>query len=162
MAEKREFVTSLTAQSGRQYKWVHIDELRAFYKANPGKPFHFWAFQDFDEYLEDIDEDEDAEKSQDSFIPDGNLVKRVGQEKTVFENWLDGDEPGPYRTFSNKTFYYLSGQFKMAGDKEYENGYLLQVCAAPLNYLSEDALDSIDVWVRQSDAGERSGKRAKK
>ena len=111
------------------------------------KPFKFWCEQDFDEIDGEIDD-----SAQHSFIPDGNLIKREDGKETVYKNWLHGDEKGPYTTAtSEETFYYLSGKLKMDGETEYAY-FKMQLCSSPMNYLSEDALDGCDVWVRSGES----------
>lgn len=146
MTEQTVPVTVLTKGTHR-YAWVHVDVLRAFFKTNPGKPFKFWCEQDFDEIDGEIDD-----SAQHSFIPDGNLIKREDGKETVYKNWLHGDEKGPYTTAtSEETFYYLSGKLKMDGETEYAY-FKMQLCSSPMNYLSEDALDGCDVWVRSGES----------
>ena len=138
---------TILTKSGQRYDWVHVNVLREFFKTNLGQPFKFWAIPDFEEFVDEIDDD-----AQHLFIPDGYLIKEENGKETVYENWLGGEEKGPYTaTSSEETFYYLSGQLKMDGEPEYMK-YKMQVCLRPMNYLSEDALDGCDVWVRSSES----------
>ncbi len=135
-------ITVVTANAKR-FDWVHVDVLREFFKANPGQPFNYLSIQD----LEEDDEISD-DVEYDLFIPDGNLIEEENGKETVYENWLGGDEKGPYTDASfSDTFYYLSGKVKMADDSEYFQ-YKMQVCWKPMNYLSMDTLDGCNVWVR--------------
>lgn len=142
---------SVVTTNGKRFDWVHVDVLREFFNANPGQPFNYLCMQD----LEEADEIPD-DVEYDLFIPDGNLIKEENGAETAYENWLCGQEAGPYTaTSSEETFYYLSGKLKMAGEANYEN-YKMQLCSKPMNYLSMDALDGCHVWVLSSEQPRRS------
>lgn len=137
-------MTTFTAKSGRKYEWASVEMLRAFYKAHPGEAFRFWAPQDLDaETVEDIEEE-----PRDAFIPDGRLIVEVPNETTAYHDWLKGDMPGPYSVrLADESAYYLAGRLELADGRTID-AFKLQITRDPLNYLSLDLLDGIDVWVR--------------
>lgn len=73
----------------------------------------------------------------DYFIPSGNLIIKDKDKQSVLHNWIQ-NEIEPYLKEDTQSFY-LSG--KVNKDEK------LQICSDPLNILSYDCLDAINLWV---------------
>ena len=88
------------------------------------------------------------------FIFDGSLryINSKTGKTEIIEKWLDNYEEGPYLEEMESShmfvktnrlpvnFYYLGGYHSKWGYN------WIQVCSSPLNILSEDCLDSINLW----------------
>ena len=76
-------------------------------------------------------------------MPDGSLKWEVpDQNSGIIPNWLTQHVSGPYFAEREQpVFYYLGGQHSEYGY------YWMQICSGPLNVLSEDCMDEVNVWI---------------
>ncbi len=112
-----------------------------------GKPIRFESFQSFggkDSKGNNPSISLD-EKLNSSFVPDGSLKWKSSKDNywSVIPNWLLQSDSGPYYTPVDKSFYYYLG-----GDhSDYDGYYWMQICSNPLNALSEDCMDEVNIWI---------------
>ena len=113
-----------------------------------GKPIEFYAIQDFQHPNQ-------VKGEKDIFIPDGSLIKfnTKTNKRTVTEDWLSTGKGGPYKKSdvgkSMSDLYYLGGLLKRAYSDDYYEKSGLQVCSRPLNVLSDDCLDDVNIWIKK-------------
>jgi len=73
-----------------------------------------------------------------TFTPSNDLLQ-VDKSRKIHKNWLNSTKPGPYKKYAQPSpYYYLMNSQKTQS---------YQVCAGrPLNTISEDCLDELDLW----------------
>ncbi|CAN5578220.1 hypothetical protein BH23THE1_BH23THE1_32490 [soil metagenome] len=79
-----------------------------------------------------------------TFVLDGNLKwenTKTG-EHAIIPNWLTYNTNGPYYTTDFQSIYCYLGGYRL--EDEY---YWMQICSRPLNGLSEDCFDEVNVWI---------------
>ena len=151
-------------------KRVTVDLIRERYWdpiTRQGRPISMYAIQDY--------EGGPVESGEITFIPDGTLIHKNFKLKIkkVYPDWLSIRKSDPHTESYGKSgphtksygkygpyaesdygkslndFYYLGGRIKGLIGKGFYL-YALQICTKPINILSTDCLDAVDVWVRNS------------
>jgi len=120
-----------------------------------GKPIKFYPIQTYgskdinDNPVTNFNENGDPHELM-VFVLDGTLhhVNRTAGIRELIPDWLS-TATGPYREEDREKslpdFYSLGGHYVYAnGEIEKSN---LQICSGPLNVLSTDCLDEVNVWV---------------
>ena len=133
---KRNMLKRVTVDSIREKYWDPVTKT--------GKPVTMYTIQDYDEQP-------DSHKEEITFVPDGSLIHKRGDEKKKYDDWLSTELSGPYHESdlgkSLKDYYYLGG-YTITPKGKYE--YNLQICTKPVNILSDDCLDAVDAWTPRS------------
>lgn len=129
----------------KQLRLLTINDAKHAYINNI--PIKYYSFQTYDG--KDIDDNPPHLRSKDVgtpelFIPDATLIKiEKGKPKERILNWLDSDIKGPYKKEEeSRILYYLEGWSNI----EKTIPKTVQICSMPLNILSEDCLDEINLW----------------
>jgi hypothetical protein len=135
----------------KHLKLLTVDEVREKYwdsDYHTGSPINCWEFQSFD----GLDENNNVPNVQtvkpNSITPTGLLKHRnikTGKVE-IIDNWLGCKKGGPYKKSdigkSLPDFYYLGFIYKGSDKITW-----LQVCSRPLNVISTDCMDEVNVWV---------------
>lgn len=111
-----------------------VDDARKSYRS--GIPLKCWIGQTFDGL---IDEKKPSVNSLDHLEDVYFTGHLVIDDKVTIPNWLNNCNSGPYYPdVVDNRFYYLP--CVLAGER-------VQICSNPLNVISEDCLDEVNLWV---------------
>ena len=110
-----------------------------------GVPISFNSMQTSDFKLEDGNTPSIGryEQLENSFTLDGSLLCQRGDNEIIVANWLERNLDGPYYFKNNSdVFYFLGGWHDKIGY------YWMQICSDPMNFLSEDCVDELLIWIK--------------
>ena len=145
---KPRLLTPLTVEMVRTQYWDATKKI--------GKPVKFYSMQTYDG--KDIDYNPITTVNENGnphgleiFILDGTLhhVNKKTGEREIIPNWLSTSTGGPYKEEDRGKG--LPDRYSLGGYYVYNNGTTekskLQICSGPLNVLSTDCLDEVNVWI---------------
>jgi hypothetical protein len=139
-----------------QLQLLTIDIIRNNYyndKTGSYNPIECYIFQTYDGKDLDGKVPTTKNESPETIIPTGRLIVQQNNKKTIIEKWLQDKKLkpiGPYkRKGETKPYYYLEC-IKTHGEKGIPEVIHMQICAGPLNVLSEDCMDEVNCWIKNN------------